>query len=129
MTLVYIVMGLALVQFLFFGYAVGAARHRYGVKAPATTGNEHFERYFRVQMNTLELLIVLVPALPMFAWFVSARWGALIGVVYLVGRSLYYYTYVRDPAKRSLGYTLSLLPVIVLLLGGIGGAIAAFVKN
>ena len=129
MTLVYIVMGLALVQFLFFGYAVGAARGRYGVKAPATTGNEQFERYFRVQMNTLELLIVLVPALPLFAWFVSARWGAVLGVVYLVGRSLYYYRYVRDPAKRSLGYTLSLLPIIVLLLGGIGGAIAAFVRS
>jgi uncharacterized MAPEG superfamily protein len=129
MTLVYIVMGLALVQFLFFGYAVGAARGRYGVKAPATTGNEHFERYFRVQMNTLELLVVLVPALPMFAWFVSARWGAALGALYLVGRSLYYYTYVRDPAKRSLGYTLSLLPVAALLLGGIGGAIAAYFKG
>ena len=128
MTLVYIVMGLALVQFLFFGYAVGAARGRYGVKAPATTGNEHFERYFRVQMNTLELLVVLVPALPMFAWFVSARWAAALGALYLVGRSLYYYTYVRDPAKRSLGYTLSLLPVAALLLGGIGGAIAAYFK-
>ena len=129
MNLVYIVMGLALVQFLFFGYAVGAARGRYGIKAPATTGNEQFERYFRVQMNTLELLVVLVPALPMFAWFVSARWAAALGALYLVGRSLYYYTYVRDPAKRSLGYTLSLLPVAALLLGGIGGAIAAYFKG
>jgi uncharacterized membrane protein YecN with MAPEG domain len=129
MALVYIVMGLALVQFLFFGYAVGAARGRYGVKAPATTGNEQFERYFRVQMNTLELLIVLVPALPLFAWFVSARWGAALGAVYLVGRVLYYRGYTRDPAKRSLGFMLSSLPIFVLLLGGIGGAIAAFVKS
>ena len=129
MNLVYIVMGLALVQFLFFGYAVGAARGRYGIKAPATTGNEQFERYFRVQMNTLELLVVLIPALPMFAWFISARWAAALGALYIVGRGFYYVGYTRDPAKRSFGFLLSSLPVFALLLGGIGGAIAAYFKG
>ncbi len=128
MTLVYIVMGLALMQFLYFGFAVGGARGRYGIKAPATSGHEVFERYFRVQMNTLELLVVLLPSLAMFAWYLSPRWAAALGTVYLVGRFLYFYGYVKDPAKRSTGFLMSFLPIAVLLLGGIGGAIAALLK-
>jgi glutathione S-transferase len=129
MSLVYIVMGLALLQYLYFGMAVGGARGRYGVKAPATTGHEVFERYFRVQMNTLELLVVLIPALGMFAFYVSQRWAAGLGGVYLIGRFLYFFSYVKDPAKRSAGFGLSFLPIAVLLLGGIGGAVAAFLKG
>jgi len=129
MSLVYIVMGLAMLQYLYFGIAVGGARGRYGIKAPATTGNEVFERYFRVQMNTLELLVVLIPALPLFAWYLSPRWAAALGGVYLVGRFLYFFSYVKDPAKRSAGFGLSILPIFVLLLGGIGGAIAALLKS
>ena len=129
MSLVYIVMGLALAQYLYFGFAVGSARGRYGIKAPATTGNEMFERYFRVHMNTLELLVVLIPALPLFAYYVSPRWAAGIGAVYLVGRFLYFFTYIRDPAKREVGYGLSFLPVAVLLLGGLYGAVAALLKS
>jgi hypothetical protein len=127
MSMVYTVMGLALLQYLFFGIAVGAARGRYGVKAPATTGNEHFERYYRVQMNTLELLIVLLPALPLFAYYVSVRWAVVLGLTYVVGRFLYFYAYVKAPEKRGLGYVVSYLPVVVLLAGGLGAAaLAAF---
>jgi len=125
MNLVYIVMGLALVQYLYFGFAVGGARGRYGVAAPATTGHEVFERYFRVHMNTLELIVVLIPALPLFAYFISARWAAALGAVYLVGRFIYFFAYVKDPKSRSAGYGLSFLPVAILLLGGLGGALVA----
>jgi uncharacterized MAPEG superfamily protein len=129
MNLVHVVIGLALVQFLYFGVAVGAARGRYGVKAPATSGNEVFERYFRVQMNTLELLVILLPSLLLFAHYVNPTWAAGLGAVYLVGRILYYLTYVKDPAKRSLGFALSMLPTLALLVGGLGGAILAVVRG
>jgi uncharacterized membrane protein YecN with MAPEG domain len=127
MSMVYAVMGLALLQYLFFGVAVGAARVRHGVKAPATTGNEMFERYYRVQMNTLELLVVPVPALPLFAYYVSVRWAVALGLVYVVGRFIYYFGYVKAPEKRGLGYLVSYVPVAVLLVGGLGAAaLAAF---
>ena len=129
MNLVHVVIGLALVQFLYFGIAVGSARGRYGVKAPATSGNEVFERYFRVQMNTLELLVILLPALLLFAHYVSPIWAAGLGAVYLVGRILYFLAYVKDPAKRTLGFTLSMLPTLALLVGGLGGAILAVVRG
>ena len=54
---------LALVQYFYFIIEVGRARGRFGVAAPATSGNEEFERYFRVQQNTLEQLIMFIPAI------------------------------------------------------------------
>jgi glutathione S-transferase len=129
MSLVYLVMGLAMLQYLYFGIAVGGARGRYGVKAPAISGHEVFERYFRVQMNTLELLVVLLPALGLFALYISPQWAAGLGGVYLIGRFLYFFAYVKDPATRSAGFGLSFVPIAILLLGGIGGAIAALIKG
>jgi len=123
MTYVDIVTGLALLQFIVFGMQVGMARGKYGINAPAITGNAIFERYFRVQQNTLELLIVFVPGLYLFSRYVNPLWAAALGVVYLAGRQIYSVTYVKDPAKRSLGYGLTMLPVLILIVGGLEGAV------
>jgi hypothetical protein len=46
-------------------------------------------------------------------------------VIYLIGRMIYFVSYVKNPKSRSMGYGLSVLPVIVLLAGAIIGAIRA----
>jgi len=125
MPYVHIVTALAVLQFVVFGFKVAAARGRYGVKAPAITGNETFERLFRIQMNTLEQLIVFLPGLYLFAAYLSPYWAAALGVVYLLGRELYAFTYVRDPAKRSLGYGVTFLPIVILVMSGLIGAVRA----
>jgi uncharacterized MAPEG superfamily protein len=127
MPLVHIVVGLALAQFLFFCFAVGKARGTYKVAAPATTGNEMFERYFRVQMNTLELLVIFVPSMLIFGQYFGAYTAAALGIIYLIGRMIYFMSYVKDPKSRSMGYGLSALPVMILLVGAIIGAIRAAV--
>lgn len=129
MPLVHIVVGLALVQFLFFCFAVGKARGTYKVAAPATTGNEMFERYFRVQMNTLELLVIFVPSILIFGQYFGAYTAVALGVIYLVGRLIYFTSYVKDPKSRSMGYGLSALPVMILLAGSLFGAIRAAVMT
>jgi glutathione S-transferase len=123
MAYVDIVTALALLQFIVFGYKVGRARGLYAVKAPAVTGNELFERHFRVQQNTLELLIIFVPGIYLFSRYFSPMVAAGIGVIYLVGRELYAAGYVKEPSKRSAGYGLSFLPTVVLLVGGLIGAV------
>jgi len=125
MNLVAIVILLAVLEFMIFGYMVGYARGKYGVKAPATSGNEIFERHFRVHYNTLEQLIVFVPSIWFFGQYVSAMWASILGVVYLLGRVLYATSYVKDPAKRSAGFGLSSLPTTALLLGALYGAVRA----
>ena len=125
MAWIHLVTFLALVEYLIFGVLVGRARVTFGVKAPAITGHEVFERYFRVQMNTLELLIVFVPALWMAAAYWNPKWIAAIGAVFLIGRGLYLRGYVADPRTRSLGFGLSMVPTAVLLVAALVGAVRA----
>ncbi|HMA12440.1 MAG TPA: MAPEG family protein [Steroidobacteraceae bacterium] len=117
MAYVLLVIVLALLQFVLFGMAVGRARGKYGVQAPAVHGNEIFERHFRVHMNTLEQLVVFIPAIWLFAQFVDPHWAAGLGGVYLVGRTLYFLSYLKDPKSRGLGFLLSALPSLVMLAG------------
>jgi glutathione S-transferase len=111
-----LVTALALLQFLYFGIQVGRARGRYGVAAPATTGNEHFERHFRVQMNTLEQLVMFLPSLWVFGSYVSPYWAAPLGLVFVIGRGVYAFSYVHNPKSRSAGFMLSALPTLTMLI-------------
>ena len=122
MNYVYIVVLLALLQFVGFCMLVGQARGKYGIAAPAMTGNEHFERAVRVQMNTLEQLVCFVPASLIAAVFWPPAYVAAAGVVYLVGRTLYRQAYVKDPSKRGLGFLLTFLPTTLLIFAGLVGA-------
>lgn len=114
---------LALLQFFAFGLLVGLARGKYGVEAPAITGHEMFERAFRVQMNTLELLVLFVPALYLGAKYWHPNYAAAAGAVYLVGRIVYWRAYLAAPQTRTLGYALSVAPCLVLLVASLIGAV------
>lgn len=123
MILVEIVIALAALQLVYFSMRVGYARGKYNVPAPATTGNELFERVYRVQMNTLEMIVVFIPAIWLFGTHINPLWASILGVIYLIGRFAYLHGYVADPKKRSIGFGLSFLPTLILLLGGLGGAV------
>ncbi len=129
MSYVHIVTALALLQFVWFGIKVGQARERYGVKAPAIAGNEVFERHFRVQQNTLELVVILVPGLYLFSNYFNPLLAAALGVIYLIGREVYARAYVKDPAQRSAGFGLSALPTLILIFGGIIGAVRQLIAH
>ena len=119
---------LAIVQFLGFGVLVGSARSKYGVHAPATSGHPQFDRLYRVQMNTLEMLVAFVPALYLASRYWSADIVAAAGAVYLVGRIVYWRAYIQDPASRSLGFALSVFPILGMLGATLVGAFLAAVR-
>ncbi len=111
-----IVTFLALGQFVLFGVQVGSLRGKHGIKAPATSGHEEYERMHRVHQNTMEQLVVFLPALWIHAYYVNPLWGGVIGLVYIVGRFIYKSAYLKDPASRGLGFTMSFVPSAVLLI-------------
>ena len=120
---------LAVIQLFVFGLLVGRARGKYGIAAPATTGHPVFERYYRVQLNTVEVLLMFLPGLWVSAKYWPPQYSALLGVVYLVGRFVYLDAYVKDPKKRSVGFSMSMLPTLVLVLAALVGASRALAKG
>lgn len=103
------------------GLMVGRARGRYGIKAPATSGHEAFERVFRVQMNTQESALMVLPTLWIAAWYGYPDFAAIAGVAWVLARVWYALAYSRDASKRGPAFSLSMLAFAALfVLAGIG---------
>ena len=128
MELVYIVISIALIEYVVFSILVGKARQDYEVPAPATTGDPVFERYYRVQQNTLELLIYFIPGILIFSQYFRADVAAAIGLVFVIGRLFYLKEYIAEPKSRALGFLLSFIPAQILLIGGLVGAIMSLME-
>jgi glutathione S-transferase len=104
---------------------VAQARAKYGIKAPAVTGNEHFERAYRVQMNTVEQIVFFLPAMWLCAVLLSDIGAAVGGVIWVIGRVIYAVSYVNDPATRGRGTMICVLAQYALWLGAAVGLVRA----
>ena len=129
-TLVAIISLLALLLYFIMGLRVGRARGKYGVEAPATTGNADFERAYRVQMNTLEWLPIFLVSL----WLFAAAWkddriAAGIGLVWIIGRILYLTGYSKAASSRGPGFGIQALAAGVLLFGALGKLVWTLVQT
>ena len=123
MALVTVVVMLALIEYFIFSLQVGMARGRFEVPAPATTGNEHFERYFRAAANTGEQLLMFIPGMYAFGTYVNPTAAAIVGLVFIAARALYFKTYTADAEKRGPGMIGSVLANAVLVIGALIGAL------
>lgn len=106
---------LLLVQYFFFVMQAGMARGKDTVVAPATTGDEMYERKSRVQMNTLEQLIITLPAIWICAHYFSANVAAILGFIFLIGRFAYSFLYIREPKSRGPGFIIGFFANIILI--------------
>jgi glutathione S-transferase len=114
---------LALLQYVWFTARVGMARGKYNVNAPACDGDETWNRLFRVQQNTMEQLIVFIPAVFAFSYYLSESWMLVPGLAFIIGRFLYSAEYQKDPKTRTPGMAITLLSNVVLVLGALFGLI------
>jgi glutathione S-transferase len=112
---------LALIQYVWFSVRVGQGRGKYKIDAPAISGDKNFERLFRIQQNTMEQLIVFIPATFAFAYYLSPVWVLAPGITYLIGRFLFSSEYTNDPKTRTPGMALTLIANVVLLVGALFG--------
>ena len=118
---------LALAVYLWVSNAVGIARGKYKIAAPAMTGHPDFERAARIQANTLEQLVPFLAALWLTAVFFHALVAAVLGLIWVIGRIIYALAYRRDPAKRGLGYGIGYVATILLLLATLVGIVQHFI--
>ena len=111
-----LVLMLILLQTLYFGIEVGRARQRLGIEAPAVSGDDEFDRYFRAHQNSLEQLIIFLPAVLVTAYLGYSITCVVCGVFYLLGRAIYFRNYVKEPKKRTLGFVLSFFSSVILIM-------------
>ena len=123
MELVAIITALALIQFVYFGIQVGRMREKHSVSAPEIVGDPEFMRMFRIHQNTMEQLVVFIPSLWIFAYFLDPKSGAGIGLIFIATRFVYYLDYLKEPKSRGRGFGIGFVTIAVLLVGGAGGAI------
>ena len=120
---------LALLVYFWNFSACGSARGKYGVQAPATTGAPEFERALRIQQNMLEQLMLFIPSLWIFCLTTIVFWpgmllvGTALGLLFIIGRIIYSLSYAKDPKTRGLGFGLSILPTMILLIGSLVGVV------
>jgi glutathione S-transferase len=110
---------LAILLYFYTGLNVGLARQKFGVKAPATTGNPDFERAFRVQMNMLEWMPIFLPLLWLFALYISDIWAAALGALWIVGRAIYIRAYASAAEKRGPGFGVQTTACAILFIGDV----------
>jgi glutathione S-transferase len=112
---------LALLQYVWFTVRVGTTRGKYNVNAPHCEGNETWMRLNRIHLNTMEQLVVLIPATYAFAYYTSPTWVLLPGAAFIIGRFVYSAEYVKDPKSRSPGMGLTLAANATLIIGSLIG--------
>jgi glutathione S-transferase len=100
---------------------VSRARGRYGVRAPATSGHELFERAFRAQGNTVESALMFLPSLWTAAAFGRPDIAAIFGAVWLFARIVYVVTYLDPAKKRTFGFALSAVATLCLIAQAVWG--------
>lgn len=110
-------------------WATGHARGKYGIKAPAISGHEGFERAWRVQMNTLEATVIFLPTLWLATQYGLSLWGGVAGLVWVFGRVWYAVAYLKDPAKRGPGFMLASAGWLALLVMGVWGLLRALLAG
>ncbi|BAY94708.1 MULTISPECIES: MAPEG family protein [unclassified Tolypothrix] len=120
---------LSLLLYLVITINVGRARAKYKVLPPQMTGDANFERVLRVQQNTIEQMVLFLPALWIFSFYVNSLWGAAIGSIWLVGRVIYAWGYYQAAEKRMIGFVISNFSSVVLLLGALVGCILSLVHS
>jgi glutathione S-transferase len=121
----YAALATVLILFVYFWtfLAVGAARGKFKVPAPATTGHPDFERVLRVQANTLEQLAITLPALWLFAISLDDRIAGVLGLVFVIGRILYGLGYRAAAEKRGSGFLVGGIATLLLVLGSAVGVV------
>ena len=114
---------LAVAFYFFLATRVPLARRKFNVTLPATTGNADFERVFRVHQNTLEWMPTFLVPLWLCAFYLSDVGAAVLGLVWIVGRVLYFTGYSKAVEGRLPGFFIQSTACALLFIGALAGIV------
>src|SRR6478752_2662345 len=111
---------LALAAYFWMATQVARTRAKAGILPPAMTGDPRLERTIRAHLNMLEWLPIFLPSLWLFAIYWNSTVAAALGLVWIVGRIVYFVGYVAEARKRFPGFFIQSTAAALLLLGAVG---------
>ncbi|XP_066576222.1 microsomal glutathione S-transferase 2 [Amia ocellicauda] len=112
-----------LLSALHLGYLagrVGKARKKHTIVPPSVTGPPEFERTFRAHQNCVEFYPVFLVVLWTSGIFFSEVLAAVLGLIYIYSRQMYFDGYTVSVKDRMPGFSLSI--GLVFTLAGLGAA-------
>jgi uncharacterized membrane protein YecN with MAPEG domain len=98
---------------------VSRARIRAGLLPPAMSGNAAVERKIRAHLNTIEWMPGYLAGLWLFAVYWNSRWAAVLGLIWIFGRIIYFIGYSVGPEKRFVGFGIQALAATALVVGAL----------
>ncbi len=119
----------AIILCIAIGIYVRRVREAVKIEPPAMTGDPRLERALRVQGNTIEAMTVFVPAFWLATIYFAGWITGAVGVVWLVGRILYWPSYMKNPNGRMPGFIIAMLSTVVLTILALIGVIRAIVAT
>ena len=119
---------LAILVSLTTAILVARTRAKVGIHPPVMTGPPELERALRIQANTVEQLVIFVPALWLAALYFQGWIPAALGLVWSLGRILYIPAYLGGK-NRFIGFALTIWPTIILLVLAIIGIAQAWMAS
>jgi glutathione S-transferase len=117
----------ALIVYAWISINVGRARAQFGVPAPQSGGHPEFDKRYRVQMNTVEQSVLLMPGVLLGTPVLGDMFAGALVATWALGRVLFALAYYKDPAKRSLGFAMTFIPGLMLVVAAAKGAVSALI--
>ena len=113
---------------LYFSLAtrVAAAHGKFNVELPATTGNRDFERVFRAHVNMLEWMPTFLVPLWLCAVYLSDVGAAILGLLWIAGRAVYFFGYSKAVERRLPGFFIQSTACMLLFIGAVVGIVMRF---
>jgi uncharacterized membrane protein YecN with MAPEG domain len=120
-----------IVALAYFWMALTVARthQRTGILAPAMTGDPVLERTYRAHVNTLEWMPIAMPSMWLLAIYWSPSVAALLGLVWIVGRVIYFVGYVSEAKRRFPGFFIQSTAAFIMLFGALGRIVYLMATN
>lgn len=97
--------------------SVGMSRSKHNVPAPQMEGSPEFMRTLRVQLNTVERLVIFLPLLWVAGIYGNDLFAGICGFAWVLGRVLYALGYYRSELGRRNGFMINSFAEAALFLG------------
>jgi glutathione S-transferase len=117
---------IALILTCLMAIYVHRVRVTHHVPPPAISGHPQVERAIRVHGNMTEAMVLFVPALWLATIYFAGWIPGIIGIIWLIGRTIYWPSYMGDPARRLPGFIIAQLCTLALIILAVIGVINAW---